>query len=173
VTRLFPLLSASAALFTCAGLLACSAPGPVAKDARNTVAVATTNRPAAAANASGGPPVNQSVADPEPAGTRAEGASRLPTAMIGRWGLTPGDCTSTRGDAKGLLVISPSELRFYESRAVPTSDVQSEATSASGTFHFTGEGQSWSKYEALQLQKTLLVRTESNPTASFTYAKCS
>ena len=87
--------------------------------------------------------------------------------------MTPGDCTSTRGDAKGLLIIEPQLLRFYESRAVPTADVQGDNTSASGTFQFTGEGQSWSKYESLQLQKTLLVRTESNPTASFTYAKCS
>lgn len=160
------------AFITCAALAACSSPGPVAKDAKNTVSVATTNKPAPSANASGGPPANQAEPDPAPTDASAS-ASALPVALRGRWGLTPGDCTSTRGDAKGLLTIAADGLRFYESRAVPTGDVQTDANSASGTFSFTGEGQTWTKYQSLQLQKTMLIRTESNPTASFTYAKCS
>jgi len=71
-----------------------------------------------------------------------------------------------------LLVINASELRFYESRAVPSTAVESDADSITGNFHFTGEGQSWTKFETLQRQKDKLVRTDSNPTASFTYAKC-
>ena len=39
-------------------------------------------------------------------------------------------------------------------------------------FEFTGEGQSWTKFETLQLKKDKLVRTESSPMASFTYARC-
>ena len=154
-------------------LTGCSAPGPVAKDARNTVAVATTNRPAPSANASGGPPTNQAMPDHAPTGAGTRASAALPAAMHGRWGMAPGDSTSTRGDAKGLLVIGPQELRFYESRAVPTTDVQSDADSAAGTFRFTGEGQNWAKYVSLKVQRNLLIRTESNPTASFTYAKCS
>ncbi|MBV9529472.1 hypothetical protein [Sphingomonas sp.] len=165
-------IAAGAACAACAALVACGTSGPVAKDAGNTVAV-VTNAPAPAANASGGPPQNRSEAQAVPASLPTGDVPALPAALIGRWGLTPGDCTSKRGDAKGLLVIAPRELRFYESRAVPTADVQDDASSASGTFHFTGEGQSWEKYQSLQLQKTLLIRTESNPTASFTYAKCS
>jgi hypothetical protein len=78
-----------------------------------------------------------------------------------------------RSDAKGLLVISPNELRFYESRAVPAPGVQADADSMSGNFAFTGEGQSWTKYESFKLDKQVLVRTETRPTASFSYAKCS
>jgi hypothetical protein len=100
-------------------------------------------------------------------------AATIPAALRGRWGLSPADCTSTRGDAKGLLVISPGELRFYESAAVPGGDVQTDLNSVSGHFSFTGEGQSWTKHEALKLDKQVLVRTEANPTASFSYAKCS
>jgi len=174
VTRLFPILSAGGVLFTCAALLSCSSSGPVAKGAGNTVSVApASSKPLPAADASGGPPATQTAPEPIPAAAGASPVPDLPAGMLGRWGMTPGDCTSTRGDAKGLLIIEPQLLRFYESRAVPTADVQGDNTSASGTFQFTGEGQSWSKYESLQLQKTLLVRTESNPTASFTYAKCS
>jgi hypothetical protein len=78
-----------------------------------------------------------------------------------------------RSDAKGLLVVSSGDMRFYESRAVPSADAQTDPLSISGHFDFTGEGQSWSKYEALKIDKQVLVRTEANPTASFTYAKCS
>lgn len=160
-------------LLACLAAAGCSQPGPVAKDAKNTVALTPTRQPTPHANATGAPPANRSDAEPVAAAAAGNAAPELPAAMRGRWGLTPMDCTSTRGDAKGLLVIGPSDLRFYESRAVPTGDVQADTRSASGTFHFTGEGQSWAKYQALQIQKDVLVRTESNPTASFTYAKCS
>jgi hypothetical protein len=160
-------------MLVCAALGACSESGPVAKGAGKTVALTTTSQPTPHANANGAPPANRAAAEVTQASAAAEPAVKLPAAMLGRWALAPGDCTSTRGDAKGLLVVAPQELRFYESRAVPTPDVQVDARSAAGTFHFTGEGQRWAKYEALQLQKTMLVRTESNPTASFTYARCS
>ena len=71
-----------------------------------------------------------------------------------------------------MLIVSSSELRFYESRAVPGSDTQADPDSISGHFDFTGEGESWTKYEALKLQNRKLIRTEANPTASFSYAKC-
>ena len=82
------------------------------------------------------------------------------------------DCTSTKGDAKGLLVVSASDLKFYESRAVPTQTAQSGTDSISGDFNYTGEGQTWTKFESLKARGDMLVRTESNPTASFTYARC-
>jgi hypothetical protein len=86
--------------------------------------------------------------------------------------MTPADCTSTKGDNKGLLVISADRLTFYESRAVPARNVSAAKDSIGGDFTFTGEGQSWSKFETLQLKKDKLVRTESSPMASFTYARC-
>ena len=100
----------------------------------------------------------------------AEGA--IPVALRGRWGLTPGDCTSTRGDAKGLLVVTANELKFYESRAVPSPAAEVDSDSIVGNFAFTGEGQSWTRFERFELQRHALVRTESNPAASYSYAKC-
>jgi hypothetical protein len=97
---------------------------------------------------------------------------QVPLALQGRWGLAPADCTSTRGDAKGLLVITGTELRFYESRAVPSPGVEVRGDSVRGNFHFTGEGQSWTRFERLERNGANLVRTESNPAASYTYAKC-
>ena len=116
----------------------------------------------------GEPHVNTQTAGPLPAA-----AITIPAALQGRWGLSPGDCTSRRGDAKGLLVVTPTELRFYESRAVPSENVETDPNSIAGNFAFTGEGQSWSKYESLKIEKQVLVRTETKPMASFSYAKCS
>jgi hypothetical protein len=122
----------------------------------------------AAPTAIGEPHKQTRPAEPLPAP-----AAIIPAALHGRWGLTPGDCTSTRGDAKGLLIVTPDELRFYESRAVPTGDVEADGNSIAGNFAFTGEGQSWTRYEALKEDKQILTRTETKPSASFSYAKCS
>jgi hypothetical protein len=86
--------------------------------------------------------------------------------------MTPADCTSTRGDAKGLLIVSSDGLRFYESRAVPARNTQKSDDSFSADFAFTGEGQTWSKFQTLTLDDDRLVRTESSPMASFTYVRC-
>jgi hypothetical protein len=48
-----------------------------------------------------------------------------------------------------------------------------DASSIGGNFAFTGEGRSWTKYEALKVADHRLTRTEINPPASFSYAKCS
>jgi hypothetical protein len=157
--RLISCLLLSVALF------ACSKRDPVDKDAKNTAGLPTINEPAP--DATGKPPANAVAANAAPAP-----AAAIPAALQGRWALAPNDCTSIRGDAKGLLVIGPGELRFYESRAVPGANVATSADSISGEFAFTGEGQTWSKFQALQRKKEELVRTESNPNASFTYAKC-
>ena len=52
---------------------------------------------------------------PTAAATPVELPTEIPAAFQGRFGLTPDDCTSTAGDAKGLLEITGTELKFYES----------------------------------------------------------
>jgi len=146
-------------------VVACSGRDPVDDQAKNTAGLPAANEPAP--DATGAPPANAVAAPPPPAA-----ATKIPASLQGRWGLTPGDCTSTRGDAKGLLIVGPADLKFYESRAVPGPDTQTSPDSISGNFAFTGEGQTWTKFEAFELQGHDLVRTESNPMASFTYARC-
>ena len=109
---------------------------------------------------------NESAASP------ADSATFIPAALHGRWGLSPGDCTSRRGDAKGLLVITGDRLRFYESVAVPAETVLTSDDTVGGNFNFTGEGQSWTRYQNLQIDDGLLVRTERDPVASFRYVRC-
>jgi hypothetical protein len=148
-------------------LFACGKPDPVdQRQARAASKLPDVARPAP--SASGEPHAATGPARPLPAASIA-----IPASLHGRWGLSPADCMAGRGDAKGLLVVSPAELRFHESRAVPVTDVDSDGRSIIGNFAFTGEGRSWIKYEALKIDKNVLVRTEMNPTASFSYAKCS
>ena len=164
------MLRAIAPLIACASMVtvvACGGRDPVDDKAKNTDGLPAIND--AVPDASGAPPEKtQAATTPAP----PQPARLIPAALQGRWGLAPNDCTSTRGDAKGLLIVGPDSLKFYESRAVPGANGQTSADSISGDFHFTGEGQTWTKFEALALQKQELVRTESNPMASFTYARC-
>jgi len=158
-----PLISLALTL----AIACCGKPDPVDNKAAAAAAkLPDVKRPAP--SATGEPHVATAPAEALPAA-----AAAIPATLHGRWGLSPADCMSGRSDAKGLLVVTTGEMRFYESRAVPSADVQTDSGSMSGHFAFTGEGQSWSRYEALKLDKQMLVRTEANPTASFSYAKCS
>lgn len=149
-------------------IVACGGRDPVADEANNTAGLPTINEPASAA--SGEPPVN--AAEPQDAAAPSAGAGKIPAALQGRWGLSPADCEPNRSDAKGLLVVTANRLSFYESRAVPSANLEADADSISGDFSFTGEGENWTKFQALQVKGRELVRTETNPAASFSYAKC-
>ncbi|CDO35382.1 MULTISPECIES: hypothetical protein [Novosphingobium] len=104
-------------------------------------------------------------------------ALEIPESLRGRWGLVPADCTSTAGDAKGLMTVGEDKLEFYESVAQlgPIKEVGDDSISAS--YQFTGEGQSWIREVALSTPdggKTL-VREDTGPDASpepLTYRKC-
>lgn len=149
-------------------IAACSKPDPVASN------VAATNLPLpvnhSTPDPAGGPPAN--AIENHAAAPTAGDTAPIPASLRGRWGLTPGDCTGPLASAKGLLVIGPNQLNFYESRAVPAADVATDAGATRGTFHFSGEGQTWDKFESLKRSGDRLTRTEGNPTASYTYAKC-
>jgi hypothetical protein len=152
-------------------LPACGKSDPVADNAGNS-AVLPAPAEANVSDPSGAPPPANSSAAAEPGTDPTAAAAAIPAFLHGRWGLTPGDCTSTRGDNKGLLAVGRDSLRFYESRAVPVGHVNTSPDSFSAEFAFSGEGMEWKKYQTLELQGDKLVRTESNPTTSYTYAKC-
>ncbi len=156
------LLISSALLAAVGG---CGPRGPVDEKAKNTAGLPVVNVSAPSA-------IGEPHAATTPAVASGAPTTTLPAVLQGRWALSPPDCTSALGDAKGLLVINPSELRFFESRAVPSEVVAADPSSISGTFVFTGKGRSWTKYESLKIDKNVLVRTEAKPTASFSYAKC-
>lgn len=147
------------AVLVVAAMAACEKRDPVADEANAIPAAPAAD---SAGTIAGGPPA--------PAATNAAGP--IPTALHGRWGLTPADCVPNRSDAKGLLEIGPDSLKFYESRAMPGTSIETEANAISGNWNFTGEGQEWTKYVSFKLQGKVLTRTERNPVASYDYARC-
>ena len=112
------------------------------------------------------------VQEPEHNAPVAPAPTSIPESMQGRWGLVPADCTSTRGDAKGLLTVTGDTLQFYESRAKLTKMIGSWPEKLTAEFAFTGEGQSWTKTETLALtgSSNALVRTEDG--RDFRYLRC-
>lgn len=151
--------------FALLAIAACSTRSPVDAEAKANAPLPVAN--AAAPTAIGEPHGKTVPAKPSPTP-----AATIPTALQGRWALAPSDCSSANSAARGLMVVTADDLHFYESRAVPASDVGVDASSIGGNFAFTGEGRSWTKYEALKFANHRLTRTEINPTASFSYAKC-
>ncbi len=101
-------------------------------------------------------------------GTRDQ--AMIPSQYHGRWGLVAADCTSTRGDAKGLITIGEGTVKFYESLATLKEQRPAIATSFSGHFGFTGEGQTWEKVMTFTRTGDSLKRADDE--GSFTYTRC-
>lgn len=125
-------------------------------------ATATSETPAGEATA-------QAVPAPLP--------TAIPAALHGRWGMVAADCTSTAGDAKGLLVIDDKRLTFYEAVASLGTIKSASANAIEADFAFSGEGQSWNLDVALSSPDggRTLVRKDTGPDAApgtLTYKKC-
>ena len=118
-------------------------------------------------------PPDETVVEPGHASLE-EAAAAIPASMQGRWGLVPADCTSTRGDAKGLLTITPDTLQFYESRAKLTKVVGNWPEKLNAEFAFTGEGQSWTRTETLSLTNSsnTLIRQDEELPQPLRYSRC-
>jgi hypothetical protein len=105
---------------------------------------------------------------PSPPGTPE--ASMIPSQYRGRWGMVEADCDQSRSDAKGAITIGERNIRFYESSATLKEQRPAIATSFSGLFSFTGEGQNWEKVQTLTRTGNTLKRAEEAGT--FTYKRC-
>ncbi|HET9354945.1 MAG TPA: hypothetical protein VFO42_02130 [Sphingomicrobium sp.] len=112
-----------------------------------------------------------------PASNEAEDDSEdsPPTALIpaqyrGRWGINAKDCEPGRSDAKGLMTVGDTSIRFYESVAALQEQRPAIATSFSGVFAYTGEGQTWERVITLTRTGDTLKRAQAD--GNFTYTRC-
>jgi hypothetical protein len=157
------------------GVAACGKNEPVAEDAENS---ANLDAVVAEANATAEAVHNEADETPPSPGTGDNATTPvpptpggiIPAQYQGRWGMVPADCTSTRGDTKGLMTIGDTSIKFYESTATLTRQRPAIATSFSGLFAFRGEGQSWEKVMTFARTGDTLKRAE--PEGSFTYKRC-
>ena len=103
-------------------------------------------------------------------------AAVIPAQYRGRWGLVAADCTSTRGDAKGLIAVDDKTIKFYEARATLREQRPAIATSFSGLFGYTGEGQTWERVETLTVTGERMERRSTTPQGdagdALTYTRC-
>ena len=131
------------------------------------------------------PEADETMMPVEPDGGIGDGAGppieasedAIPSTLHGRWGLVAADCTSTRGDAKGLIEVDGESITFYESRAVVDEVETSQPTMIAARFAFTGEGQEWTRDVTWRLSDdgSQLVRSETGDDAlpePLTYTKC-
>ena len=88
--------------------------------------------------------------------------------------MVPADCTSTRGDAKGLITIDADSIKFFESKGTLTKVTLNAPENFTGTFAFTGEGQSWTNSQNLKLtgSSNTLIRSETDVAQSYSYKRC-
>ena len=102
------------------------------------------------------------------------GALLIPAAFHGRWGMVPKDCTSTLGDAKGLITVDASSIKFFESRATLTKVTGNAPENFTGNFAFSGEGMNWNNSQNLKLtgSSNTLLRKQSDIAEPFTYQRC-
>lgn len=157
-----------------AALVACSGRDPVADNLNNGAAAPAEVDVLPPDESVATPTTDLENSDDEDVNVSdaAKDSSVIPAAFHGRWGMTPADCMPNRSDNKGLLIVSADGLRFYEALAKPAGELRFTPKSLRGQFAFTGEGQNWQRHEVLELQDNMLVRTESDPMASYTYARC-
>ncbi|HYI42180.1 MAG TPA: hypothetical protein VD768_00960 [Sphingomicrobium sp.] len=120
------------------------------------------------------PAGTQPQAAPAPSATLPQqgAAATFPAALHGRWGLVPADCTSTRGDAKGLVTITADKVRFYESSAKPAKIVERTNRVIRGEFDFAGEGMEWTNYMTWSVTGDRLTRVDSEEDSRLVYTRC-
>ncbi len=104
------------------------------------------------------------------AGSEMPSQLAIPAQYRGRWGMVPADCTSTRGDNKGLMTVGDTSIRFYEAVASLQEQRPAIATSFSGVFTFTGEGHTWERVMTFTRTGDTLKRADSE--GSYTYTRC-
>lgn len=117
------------------------------------------------------------TSEPGPTVAATTLASAIPEGLRGRWGLVPADCTSTHGDAKGLMEVSANVLTFYESRAKLATVRESGVDRIRADYSVSGEGQEWTQDVELRSWEggAKLIRQDRGPDAlpgPLTYARC-
>lgn len=118
----------------------------------------------AAPEASASPAQDQATAvsgvTPEAVALADVDGKSIPEGMRGRFGLVAADCTTTKGDDKGLLTVGANDLKFYESVAKLGKVAEGSPTHLKASFAYSGEGMEWTREVTLDLEnggKTLIM----------------
>ena len=88
--------------------------------------------------------------------------------------MTANDCVPGASDAKGLISIQGSLVKFYESVGTMRNGKRKTLTSLSTDFDMVGEGQEWQARNLFQLSgdRSGLTRTDTATGERFVYTRC-
>lgn len=78
-----------------------------------------------------------------PAEATPEG--EIPVALRGRWGMGAADCDPAEMANKGLMEVSPSTLKFYESLGTLGETSETGPMRIRASYDFEGEGMQWQR----------------------------
>jgi hypothetical protein len=128
-------------------------------------------------------PNEQSAMTPEAAAKSAAVArdtpleitiTQFPKAYFGRWGMTVNDCAWGASDAKGLLSIQGSLVKFYESTGTMRNGKRETLNSVSSDFEMVGEGQKWQTHVRYRLvdDRQQLIRQDAGDAQEYVYQRC-
>lgn len=111
---------------------------------------------------------------PQPQAQASAVAFDIPVAFVGRWGMTKADCDPDGTAVKGMLTITPTALKFWESKGHVQRIVRHSPYDISLDLDMTGEGQSWTSNTRLTLDAatTVLDRSEAGKPDHYRYQRC-
>ena len=91
------------------------------------------------------PEMDAVEAGPIPAtdGSLADG--KIPVALRGRWGMVAADCDPAEMANSGLMDVSPTTLKFYESVGTLGESSEAGPMRIRATYDFEGEGMQWQR----------------------------
>jgi len=69
----------------------------------------------------------------------------IPAALRGRWGMGPADCDPAEMANNGLMEVSPTTLKFYESVGTLGESSEAGPMRIRATYDFEGEGMQWQR----------------------------
>ena len=100
--------------------------------------------------------------------------TQFPASYLGRWGMTGADCKSETSDAKGLISVQGSLVKFHDSTATMTKGLRKTLHAISGDFEFVGGERKWRTQTQYRLteDRKQLTRQDGVEGKRFTYIRC-
>lgn len=114
---------------------------------------------------------------PDSSATPQASDRSIPVAFQGRFGLVAADCGPETGANKGLIQVSASDMKFYESIARLGTVQERSATHLKAGFAYSGEGMEWNRTVTMDTRdggKTVLFEEfgDDAPKGARTYTRC-
>jgi hypothetical protein len=99
---------------------------------------------------------------------------QFPASYFGRWGMTDADCILEASDAKGLITVQGSLVKFHDSTATMTKGLRETLYALSGDFDLVAKEQKWRTHNRYRLteDRKQMIRQDGVGGEKSTYFRC-